>query len=489
VRGAPILSAALLLVGCSRLPAVGPDYVAPPESPVAAWSHLAADSTVPGVGSVVWWEGFGDEKLNELVVVAFSGSFELQRAEARLREVRAARRIAAANFLPAVTALGEFVRRDPSDTASESPFGPAGTDLRSNYEAGFDATWEIDIFGGLRRDYEAATAEIEGAAAFRDGARLALVSEVVREYATMRALERRIAIAEQSITIQQESFEIIAARFKAGVSSELDLTQARTELETTRARVPALRSELVAARFRLGILVGETTAQIDARLGISPVPGATSVNAPLVPQYPRIDAVDTPSTVLRRRPDIQLAERELAAANARIGVAVADLFPRVDLAGAFGYVSGSTANLFERESRSWSFIPGIRWPIFSGGKLLAAVAVATERERQALAVYEEAVLRALADCEGAFVAYREETVRGEALRAALVASERALVLAQDLYAQGVVDFLRVIDAERTNFQRADELAQSEQALIEATVAIYKALGLVPTLAGGVPAGS
>ncbi|MFM1848577.1 MAG: hypothetical protein RL417_2051 [Pseudomonadota bacterium] len=471
-------------VGCSRLPAVGPDYN-PPEPPaITGWVNIDTVGDSPSGAQSVWWSGFHDPKLVELIEAGLLGNLELKRAESRLREARAARRIAAAGFLPSVGAYGEYVRRDPSDTASESPFGPAGTDLRSNYDVGFDAGWEIDIFGGTRREYEAATAEIEGSAAFRDGVRISLASEVAREYGALRSLEQRIAIAEQSIGIQRESLEIIDARFRAGVSSELDLAQARTELETTRARVPALRTELAATRYRLGILIGATVEEIDARIGGGAGP---VVGAPLIPVYPSINAVNTPSEVLRRRPDIQRAERELAAATARIGVAAADLFPQFDLSGAFGFVSGKTAELFKTESRSWSFIPGIRWPIFNGGKLLAAVQIANERERQAFARYEENVLRAIAECESAFVAYREEQVRQEALRSALRASERALVLARDLYAQGVVDFLRVIDAERSNFLRADDVAQSEQALMNSIIAIYKALGGSPVISSNEPA--
>jgi len=474
-RAAPCLFLGVL-TACTTIPSVGPEYLAPKPPIMERWRNAPAGSGEEVLQLTAWWERFEDPILTELITAAFGANRDLIRAESRLREARAWRRIAGAGFLPDIGAYGDYVRRDPSDGASESAFSPGATGLRTNYDVGFDAVWEIDIFGGVRRSYEAADADLAASEAERNGVRVSLAGEVAREYVLVRSLDRRIAIAERNIASLADSLDIVDARFKAGVSSELDVAQARAELETTRARVPALRRDRAAAGYRLGIVLGEEPAAIDARL--APVSGTVSpvAGTPLVPVLPVVTAIGTPSEVVRRRPDIARAERELAAANARIGVAVADLYPRVDLAAAFGYVSGSTATLFDTENRSWSFIPGIRLPIFSGGKLRAAVAVASEQDRQALARYESTVLGALAECESAFVAYEEELKRGLALRAALQASERALTLARELYDRGVIDFLRVIDAERTTFQNADELAESDRAMVAALVAIYKALG-------------
>jgi multidrug efflux system outer membrane protein len=464
------------LVGCGRLPAVGPDFVPPTPRVGPAWEQAESAGLVSaGVLDVAgWWRSFGDPALEALVHRAAAGNGELERAESRVREARALRRIARGDLYPQIGSGAEYARVDPSDTARDR--GPAGsTALRSTYEVGFDAAWEVDIFGGNRRASEAAEGDLGAARADHRAVLVSLVAETVREYFAVRTFARRVAIARRAESTQVESLGVVEARFAAGLSSELDVAQARTELERTRARVPLLELAAATARYRLGVLLGEAPAEVSARLAATaPQDGGSADTVGW--RVPDLTVVDTPSELLRRRPDIERAERELGAATARIGVAVADLFPRFDLGAAFGFASGATSTLFDRPSRVWSVVPGVRWPVFNGGALLGAVEVATERERQALSLYGETVLRALAECEVAFVAYREERRRIAALEVALAASRRALELSRELYTRGLADLLRVIAAERTTFDSEDELARSEETLAGAVVAIYKAVG-------------
>lgn len=464
---------ALLCVGCSRLPAVGPDYVPPVPPSVSGWHNAASAgfSREEPVAVAGWWRLVGDPVLDELVSRAVAANRELAQAESRVREALAARRIARADFYPRGGVGAQFARTDPSDSLRET--GPReSTALRSTYDAGVDAAWELDLFGGTRRAAEAAEGDLGAARADHRAILVALIAETVREYVAVRTFERRRAIALDAERTQAENLGVVEARFAAGLSSDLDVAQARTELERTRARVPTLEAAVAASRYRLGVLLGETPGEIETRL-IAVAPSNTDSSRWRVPE---MTSVETPSELLRRRPDVERAERELAAASARIGVAVADLFPRFDLAAVFGFASTATKTWFDGSSRAWSVVPGVRWSIFDGGALRGAVEVANERERQALSRYEETVLRALADCESAFVTYREERRRITSLVAARDASRRALDLSRELYARGLVDLLRVIAAERTTFESEDDLARSEEILLGAVVAIFKAVG-------------
>jgi NodT family efflux transporter outer membrane factor (OMF) lipoprotein len=289
---------------------------------------------------------------------------------------------------------------------------------------------------------------------------------VARNYIEVRGVQRRLAIAQENMTAQQETLELTRARFEAGLTSELDVVQAASQLATTQSQLPALETSLQQGMHRLGVLIGQEPGALLAELSTAaPIPAAP-------PDVP----VGLPSELLRRRPDVRRAERQLAAATARIGVAVADLFPRLSLTGALGLQSVTLAGLATVGSRFWSVGPALRWPLFQAGRIRANIAVQGAREEQQLRTYEQTVLTSLEEVENALVAYSREQVRRARLAEAVEANRRAVDLANELYLRGLGTFLNVLDSERALFASQSDLAQSEATIATDIVALYKALG-------------
>jgi outer membrane protein, multidrug efflux system len=282
----------------------------------------------------------------------------------------------------------------------------------------------------------------------------------------VRGALQRLRIAQQNIQTQQESVELTRVRFEAGLGTEVDVAQARTLLATTQAQVPGLEAARDAAAHRLGVLLGQTPgALVDELRRVDRIPAGP----PAVP-------VGLPSELLRRRADVRRAERELAAATARIGVATADLFPRFALTGTLGVAATDAADVFTGASRFWSIGPQVIWPLFAGGRIRANIRVQEARQEVALAGYEQAVLVALEDTETALVRYGQEQARRQALERAVDASQLAVSLSRELYTRGLQDFLTVLDTQRALYATQDQLVQSEQAVAANLIALYKALG-------------
>jgi len=446
----------LALAGCAT---VGPDYqraevAAPPQ-----WSEPAPDGRAAAAGSVAeWWRTFHDPQLDALIERAISANHDLRIAQARVREARAQFGIAEAADGPTVDADGSFARQQASHhqpVLGSLPL-PPGIPFDNNvYQAGFDAAWEIDVFGGTRREQEAAAAEVQAAEYGRRAALVTLLGEVARTYLDVRASQRRLEIAAGNIGTQEQSLAISRERAAHGLTSDVDVELAATLLATTRIAV-----------HRLGILIGQPPEALLADLSLpAPIPAAL----PVVP-------IGLPSELLRRRPDVQRAERLVAAATARIGVARADLFPRFFLTGGAGFESISADDWFSKSSSVWSIGPSISWRIFDMGRVRAAIRVQDARLEQAQAAYEQTVLTAFEDVENALVAYAKEQVRSRALGDAVASSRAALVLANQLYVTGLKDSLTVLDAERSLLQSQDQLVQSERAVSADLIALYKALG-------------
>jgi outer membrane protein, multidrug efflux system len=467
------LLASVTVVGCM----VGPDYRPPAMKLPTHWD--GNDQQIKQVENqedktdlATWWQSFDDPILNQLVAQALSSNLDQKIALARVREERAYLVISRAGLFPSVDMSGSYTRQRYS---ANTPFGffPQLLPRDENiYEAGFDASWELDIFGGIRRGIEASNANLAASIENSRDVRVAMLAEVARDYVAVRALERRLQIAKANLRDQNDSLSLAQARFEQGFAPELDVFQARSLLETTQARVPELESELAQTVHRIGVLLGREPDALQAKLSdMAPIPGIADPDAIAV----RIPAA-LPSDLLRRRPDIRAAEREIAAATARVGVATADLYPKFSITGTAGLESISPGNFFFGTSRMWQVGPTMTWPIFEAGRIRAYIEVRNAQEEQALLSYRKTVLIALAEVEDGLVAYANERTRHQALAASAQDFKRSQLLALDRYEEGYATYLDVLEAQRSLYAAQDSLAQSDQQLIDDLIAIYKALG-------------
>lgn len=455
-----LVSSIAFLSGCMA----GPNYRTPDIKVPGAWSEVPPEFSSQPAQLVRWWGVFRDEKLNSLINRAMEGNMDLRLAEARIREARAQRAVVAGNIMPEIDAAGSYSRAKRSEnTATLSNNGTNGYDL---YEIGFDARWEIDIFGGVRRATEAAAADLAAVEESRRDVLVSLLAEVARNYLEIRGSQHRIAIATRNIELQRKTLELTRGRLEAGLGNSLEVLQAESQLASSEARVPILESSLKQATYRLGTLLG---------LGPGSLIQELSPEIPL-PVVPAEVPVGLPSELLRRRPDIRRAEREIAAATARVGVATADLFPRFSLLGLIGLQSQNLSDLLSSGSGFWLFGPAMRWPVFDRSRIRANVEVQNAREEQALITYEKTILGALQEVESALVSYSKEQASRDSLRQAVSANRQAVEMANEMYRTGLVDFLNVLDSERTLSQSEDQLAQSDQKVATDLVAVFKALG-------------
>ncbi|MBM4293752.1 MAG: efflux transporter outer membrane subunit [Deltaproteobacteria bacterium] len=464
----------LALAGC----AVGPDFQPPEPKAPEGWHSLAkpgpaqASLTTPRpVNLVDWWQAFNDPVLTSLMQMALSANLDLKLAEARIRQARATRGTVASGFYPAIDATA-FYRRSKSGSGSLNPAGGGGQPSvgavggeRSLFQIGLDAAWEIDIFGGVRRGIEAADADIRAAVEDRRDVLVTLAGEVGTNYLNLRGLQQEIAIARKNLESQKKTADITRRRFEAGYVSRLDLANADAQVATTESQIPRLESSAQAAIYTIGVLLGKEPAVLAKELAI---------HGPIPPNPPEVP-VGLPSDILRRRPDIRRAEAQLHAATARIGVAVADLFPRFSLTGSFG-ASGSKLSLLDARGSFWSYGPSVTWPIFDAGRIRWNIKVQDALQEQALLTYEKTVLTALKDVETALVAHAKEQEQRKSLAEAVTNNRQAVDLSMKLYLVGKTDFLNVLNAQRSLFVTEVALAQSTRNLGANLVALYKALG-------------
>ncbi|MGA3007914.1 MAG: efflux transporter outer membrane subunit [Opitutaceae bacterium] len=467
LKNIPSLSLGLLLfTGC----AVGPNYTKPVVKAPSQWSGpLAGGETENPAVVSNWWKNFNDPELDSLVGRAAKSNFDLKIAEARVREARAQSGGAAADLWPTVDASGSYARDRESQhqpVLGSLPV-PPGTPFTNNvYQAGFDASWEIDVFGGKRRAVESAQAQVAAAEFSQRDVLVTLLGEVARNYIDVRGNQRRLEIARENIHAQEQSLAIARDRYAHGLTGDLDVEQAATLLAITQAEVPALETAIQASIHRLGVLLGQPPEALQTELAaVAPIPAAP----PAVP-------VGLPSELLLHRPDVQQAERQLASATAAIGVAQADWFPKFYLTGAGGFQSVGTGDWFTPGSRFWSLGPTMQWNLFDAGRIRANVKVKNAQQEEALANYEKTTLGAFEDVENALVAYAKEQVRRRSLEQAVRSSQASLALADKLYANGLTGFINVLDAERSLYQAQDALVQSDQTVSTDVVALYKSLG-------------
>jgi NodT family efflux transporter outer membrane factor (OMF) lipoprotein len=450
----PLTIGLALLVGCT----VGPDYTRPDVQVPQSFSEGAGKQAPPRQG---WWTEFHDPVLESLVQRAVAGNIDLQISAARIREERAARGIAEAGALPQIDASGGAGR-----SKGQFLLGQPGLPYaQSVFEAGFDASWEIDIFGGVRRDEEAALAQVQAAEESREDVLVTLVADVARNYIELRGAQRQIAILDQQIATLKDGLSLAQSRLEAGMGDELDVTREQGLLNDTEARRPSLEIQVRHSVYRIGVLLGVNPESLLAEL-VEP-----KALPPAPPDVPRV----LPSELIARRPDLRRSEREVAAATARIGVATADLFPRFNIVGSFGRRSDDLGQ-FNASNNFWSIGAVVRWPIFQGGRIVGNIHVQEAKQEQALLQYRKSILTALEEVENALSEHDRELGRKASLRESVAANDRALALATDRYTSGLDSFLSVLDAQRALYASQDQLVQSERNVSVALIAVYKALG-------------
>jgi NodT family efflux transporter outer membrane factor (OMF) lipoprotein len=456
--GRRALPAALLLglLGFTGCAPIGPNFLAPdPQAPAGWHSELAAGlASATGAELADWWRNFNDPVLSSLITQAVAGNLDLQLAKARLHEARARLGIARAGELPTLTGTG---------SASRSRSQGQTFNL---FAAGFDAGWELDIFGGVRRAQEAAEADLTAAEEDRAAVLVSLLGEVATNYLEARTYQGRLRAATENIKLQEETLQLADWRNQAGLSDELAVQQARYNLAATRAQLPSLRTGLAASLNRLAVLTGVEPGRLHEVLQ-EPAP---------IPAPPLQVLVGVPAETLRQRPDLRKAEQQLAAATARVGVAMSDLYPKFRLGGSIGVESVDSADILSAYARGWKFGPSFSWPLFDGGQIRRNIEVQSTQQEQQLIHYRSVVLAALEEVENALTAYVEEQRRQAALAEAAQAAKAAAGLAVEKYRGGLEDFSTVLDAQRSQLSFEDQLAQSQGAVSTDLVRLYKALG-------------
>ena len=460
---AAALAGSVILAGCT----VGPEYVTP--KPVMPKAYAEAMPVAPETGpSLSWWTSFHDATLDELVAATLQGAPDLARARARLREERALRGIAAAAEYPVMDAGGGYDRSRGSENVPTGvpPGGLGPGAYGSLWQAGFDASWELDVFGGPRRAVESADAGYQAAAADQADVELSLLAEVARNYMELRSGQRRLAVARRNLALQQDVAHIVQSQLEAGLASRLDDLRAQAEAADTEALIPGFEAQVRADIYRIGALAGGIPEDLAAKLD---VPSKIIYTVPEIP-------VGLPSDLLLRRADIRAAERRIAAANARIGVATADLYPHFSLTGIAGLETLDAKSFPDISSGYFAVGPSVRWLIFDANRVHFQIDAERARTDQAAATYQAVVLGALRDVETALTSCAHSQERAQGLAKEVAADRQAVEQATHLYAKGLTDFLAVLDVERSLQAAEDKQAVNDGDEAVAAVSLYKALG-------------
>lgn len=464
-RGVFILLILTIVAGCK----VGPDYRAPKVElsdrwvgPTTAPTTQGSKATTRPVEITQWWSTFNDPVLDSLIERAIEENLDLKQATARIRQARAARGVVSSGLWPAADASGAYRRSGSGDNNGIN----GGSNLRDLYQAGLDAAWELDVFGGTRRSVEAADADIRTAVEDRRDVFVTLAAEVALNYVDLRLLQRGIVIATENLATQQRSAGVTKRLRAAEFVNGLDVANAEALVATTAAQIPLLEAAAQQTIYNLSVLLAQEPGSLVDEL--SP--------AKPIPITPKDVPMGLPSELLRRRPDIRRLEAQVHAATARIGVATSDLFPRFSLTGSLGLEGDNAKSLTNWGNRFWSVGPSVSWPLFSAGRIRSNIAFQDAAAEEVLLAYRAAILNALRDVETALIAYYKEQQRRQALGDAVIANRRAVDLSTQLYTQGQTDFLNVLSAQRALLSSEDALAQSDRSIATNLIALYKALG-------------
>lgn len=465
-----IIVAAAVAGGCT----VGPDYKQPELQAPPAWAEATAEST----GGVTtkpadlarWWTKFNDPQLTSLVERALQQNLDLKLATSRVREARALRGVAASQWYPKLDGNASYSRQRLSErsfgSGGGSGFGGGFNPNIDSYSASLDASWELDIFGGTRRNVEAADADIAASYESRREILISLLGEVANSYITLRGAQRQLAILRNRVESQQKTLELTRVRFETGLAAELDVIRAKAQLESTQSNWPLVDASVRESAHRLAVLLGEFPENLLGEL---------TTEKPL-PAPPSEMPLGAPAEIVCRRPDLRRAERECAAASARIGVAIAEKYPKFTLTSSLGPRANHLSDLFDHKSVFFSIGPSVHLPLFAGGRIEANIEVYNAKEEQTLIQYQQTMLRALEEVENGIVQYTRQQQRRDSLTSSMQSLERALEMAKSLYEQGLVDFLSVLEAERELLDSQNSLTQSQTQVTLGSVYLYKALG-------------
>ncbi|BBL76872.1 efflux transporter outer membrane subunit [Methylomagnum ishizawai] len=453
-----------LLAGCT----VGPDYERPKLPTPPRWREAPAQATAP---AAEWWKAFNDPVLDRLVRQALAANLDLKQTAARIADARAQGHSIIASALPSLDAhnstsrrLNNFASSGNSGSAAGSGLG-VGKQIVNIFQTGFDAQWELDFFGGVQRAFEAAEASLDAEEENRRAVVVSLLGEVARQYIGVRANQRQIAITQDNLRAQADTLELTRARERAGLATGLEVSQQEAQVATTRAQLPVYTTGLQQALHALAVLLGQAPAQL------AELPGETA----RVPSAAPGLVADLPSELLRRRPDIRKSERLLAAANAQVGVAIAELYPKINLSAFIG-IQNTHITDFTPIGKSWSMASSVSLPIFNWGRIQANIDSKQAQHQQAFLTYQSTVLNAFKEVEDALAAYAEEQRRRTDLAEAVEASRLAMALAEERYARGLTTFLDVLETQRALYAAESNLVASESLVSTDLVALYKALG-------------
>lgn len=457
-----------LLVGC----AVGPDYQPPTLSVPQKW-HQTSSAPVAGEQHLEkWWLTFNDPVLNRLIADAVAANLDLKQALARVKDARAQRSATIAAGLPSVTSRSSLSRRFNNSTSASQTGGSnvgggfgIGSQHINIFQLGFDAQWELDFFGGVRRAVEAADALVDTEVENNRDVLITVLGEVTRNYIDLRSNQKLLAVTRENLTAQRETYTLTQVRQQAGLASMLEVAQAQSLAANTEALVPTYETSVNQSIHALGVLLGRAPAALSLRLAQSgriPEPSSKII-------------VDLPSELLKRRPDIRRAERQMALANAAIGVATAELYPKINLAAFLG-VQNMRITDITPIGKSWSAASTLTMPIFNWGKLNANIKSKKAQYEQAYLTYQSTVLTAFKEVEDALVAYANEQERHKALIQAVEANRLAVQLAVESYQRGLTSFLNVLESQQTLYQAESNLVASEALISNNLVALYKSLG-------------
>ncbi|MDA8077395.1 MAG: efflux transporter outer membrane subunit [Nitrospiraceae bacterium] len=462
----------MTLTGCAT---VGPDYVRPDVSVPTQWN---GDSCALTAGQLdtkklsEWWTTLNDSELTNLIERAIQSNTDLRKAKSRVREARARRGISEAALFPSVNASGSVQHthsRAQTGFVVDSNLPSTGSNATAEsdlYSMGFDAGWEVDLFGGKRRAIEASHANLEASGEDLNDVLVSLIGEVASSYVDLRSFQTRLSIAEANRDAQQETYQIVQWRREAGLITDLDVDQAKYNMEQTKTQIPTLETGIEKAKNRLAVLLGLNPGSLEKEL-------AERKSIPVASQE---IAYGIPADVLRNRPDVRQAERKLAAETARIGVQTAEMYPKLNLSGSIGLEALSLSNLFNASSKVYSYGPSFKWNIFNAGSVRQNIEAQNAVQEQALITYEASILSALEEVNNALAAYAKERIRRQLLFEASQAAERAAGLAQNQYSSGLIDFQSVLDAQRSLLNFQGQLAESEAAVTSDLISLYKALG-------------
>lgn len=449
---------AAALAGCK----VGPNYQSPSASTPDGWISVKADEKAEIEQD--WWKHFHDPILDQLLAKTIAGNYDLKIATTRIAEARAARATARSDLLPVVNTDANAERQ-----SNRIAFGSVPFDLAkpfNTFQTGFDASWELDIFGGRRRGVEAANADLQATEATAEDTRISLLAEVARTYIDIRQYQTQLALAQDTITAQEQTAKIAQERFKAGEVAGIDATEAKAQVSQAKSQLPYYQSLLLQAEFSMDLLLGDT-------------PGTTQkliTTSQPIPVGDKVLIVAAPAKVIASRPDVRMAERKLASATAQQGIAVAQFFPDISLTGFLGLLSSDSNTLLQANSKSWDIGGGVVWPILNYGKLSANKHAADAREQEALAIYQKSVLTALSDVERSVSAYTKEEEHRTALEEAAKEDEKAVKVQRARYKEGLSSFIEVLDAERTLYSAQSQTATSRAITAQNLIAVYKSLG-------------